>query len=254
MGRLAKRKPRRIAGGRRSRSKIATVRRSWPQGLTAAGLRSAHPRTRRPVRRHSPALTQRCELRTPRRWTEGALSLKISVRGRLQRTAGDIAPQLPPGTARVLCDTGRSLALASRLGLPTAPRGAQFSRAGEFDARAQPPSRPGRLSTSSRRSRSSFRALSSRSMPACPTQRIGGTHGYLEVRPRSGVRSPCDAVERAHPHPAVQFHPDQPVLHRDRHATFIRVSKGVAIIRYRGESHAVAVPLAALSVPPAKQR
>ena len=61
-------------------------------------------------------------------------------------------------------------------------------------------------------------------------------------------------MERAHPPPAVQFHPDQPVLHGDRRATFIRVSRGSAIIRYRGESHAVAVPLATLSLAPSKRR
>jgi hypothetical protein len=36
--------------------------------------------------------------------------------------------------------------------------------------------------------------------------------------------------------------PDQAVLHGDRRATFVRMNKGAAIIRYWGDSHAVAVP------------
>jgi hypothetical protein len=61
-------------------------------------------------------------------------------------------------------------------------------------------------------------------------------------------------MERAHPAPAVQFRPDQPVLHGDRRATFIRVSGDIAIIRYRGDSHAHSVPLQSLSAPSAKRR
>ena len=45
---------------------------------------------------------------------------------------------------------------------------------------------------------------------------------------------------------------DQPVLHAGRRATFLHMSGGVAIIRYWGGSHAVSVPLEALSFPPAK--
>jgi hypothetical protein len=62
------------------------------------------------------------------------------------------------------------------------------------------------------------------------------------------------AVDRAQPAPGVQFRPDQAVLHRDRRATFIRESKGEAIIKYRGDSHAVSVPLESLSLPPSKPR
>jgi hypothetical protein len=40
---------------------------------------------------------------------------------------------------------------------------------------------------------------------------------------------------------------DQPVLHGERRATFLHMSRGAAIIRYWGDSHAVSVPLEALS-------
>ena len=39
---------------------------------------------------------------------------------------------------------------------------------------------------------------------------------------------------------------DQPVLHGTRRATFLHMSRGEAIIRYWGDSHAVAVPPEAL--------
>ena len=45
---------------------------------------------------------------------------------------------------------------------------------------------------------------------------------------------------------------DQPVLHGARRATFLHMSKGAAIIRYWGDSHAVAVPPEALTFPPMK--
>ena len=44
--------------------------------------------------------------------------------------------------------------------------------------------------------------------------------------------------------------PDQAVLHGGRRATFLRMNRGAAIIRYWGDSHAVSVPPEALS--PAK--
>ena len=40
---------------------------------------------------------------------------------------------------------------------------------------------------------------------------------------------------------------DQPVMHAGRRATFLHMSKGAAIIRYWGGSHAVAVPPETLS-------
>jgi hypothetical protein len=43
---------------------------------------------------------------------------------------------------------------------------------------------------------------------------------------------------------------DQPVLHAGRRATFLHMSGGVAIIRYWGDSHAVAVPPESLSLRP----
>ena len=46
---------------------------------------------------------------------------------------------------------------------------------------------------------------------------------------------------------------DQPVLHAGRHATFLHMSGGVAIIRYWGGSHAVAVPPETLSLRPASR-
>ena len=46
---------------------------------------------------------------------------------------------------------------------------------------------------------------------------------------------------------------DQAVLYAGRPATFLHIRKGLAIIRYRGGSHAVAVPPEALSLlPPAR--
>jgi hypothetical protein len=42
---------------------------------------------------------------------------------------------------------------------------------------------------------------------------------------------------------------DQPVMHCGRQATFLHMSRGAAIIRYWGDSHAVAVPPEALSLP-----
>ena len=47
---------------------------------------------------------------------------------------------------------------------------------------------------------------------------------------------------------------DQPVLHGGRRATFLHVNRGAAIIRYWGDSHAVSVPLEALSLAPPKSR
>jgi hypothetical protein len=49
------------------------------------------------------------------------------------------------------------------------------------------------------------------------------------------------------------WYADQPVLHGRRQATFLHMSKGAAIIRYWGDSHAVAVPPEALSLPPMKR-
>ena len=46
---------------------------------------------------------------------------------------------------------------------------------------------------------------------------------------------------------------DQPVLHGDRRATFLHMNRGEAIIRYWGDSHAVAVPPEALTFPPLKR-
>lgn len=50
------------------------------------------------------------------------------------------------------------------------------------------------------------------------------------------------------------FRPDQAVTHGDRRATFIRMSADGAVIRHRGESRAVVVPLDSLSLPAAKHR
>jgi hypothetical protein len=44
--------------------------------------------------------------------------------------------------------------------------------------------------------------------------------------------------------------PDQHVLHGGRRATFLHLSRGAAIIRYWGDSHAVSVPPETLSLPP----
>jgi hypothetical protein len=48
------------------------------------------------------------------------------------------------------------------------------------------------------------------------------------------------------------LHPDQPVLHAGRRATFLHLSRGGAIIRYWGDSHAVSVPPEALSLSPSR--
>ncbi|HET9115930.1 MAG TPA: hypothetical protein VFN33_07530 [Gaiellaceae bacterium] len=42
--------------------------------------------------------------------------------------------------------------------------------------------------------------------------------------------------------------PDQPVLHGGRRATFLHMSRGAAIIRYRGDSHTVSVSPESLSL------
>jgi hypothetical protein len=47
---------------------------------------------------------------------------------------------------------------------------------------------------------------------------------------------------------------DQHVLHGGRRATFLHMSRGEAIIRYWGDSHAVAVPPEALSLPHVRSR
>lgn len=54
--------------------------------------------------------------------------------------------------------------------------------------------------------------------------------------------------------PIAVLFPDQPVLHGGRRATFLHMSRGGAIIRYWGDSHAVSVPPEALSLPPKKRR
>jgi len=46
--------------------------------------------------------------------------------------------------------------------------------------------------------------------------------------------------------------PDQPVLHAGRRATFLHMSRGAAIIRHWGDSHAVAVPPESLTLPPTR--
>jgi hypothetical protein len=48
--------------------------------------------------------------------------------------------------------------------------------------------------------------------------------------------------------------PDQPVIHGERRATFIRMNAGGAIIRHWGDSRAIAVPLDSLSLAPTKRR
>jgi hypothetical protein len=49
------------------------------------------------------------------------------------------------------------------------------------------------------------------------------------------------------------LYPDQPVVHAGRQATFLHMSRGAAIIRYWGDSHAVSVPPEALSLPVKKR-
>jgi len=51
----------------------------------------------------------------------------------------------------------------------------------------------------------------------------------------------------------VVLSPDQPVLHRGRRATFLHLSRGEAIIRYWGGSHAMSVPPESLSLPPTRR-
>ena len=48
--------------------------------------------------------------------------------------------------------------------------------------------------------------------------------------------------------PIATLSPGQAVLHRGRRATFLHMSGGVAIIRHRGDNHAVAVPPETLSL------
>jgi hypothetical protein len=47
---------------------------------------------------------------------------------------------------------------------------------------------------------------------------------------------------------------DQHVLHGGRRATLLHMTRGEAIIRYWGDSHAVAVPLETLSALPTRSR
>ena len=47
---------------------------------------------------------------------------------------------------------------------------------------------------------------------------------------------------------------DQHVMHGGRRATFLHMSRGEAIIRYWGDSHALAVPPEALMLPPRRSR
>jgi hypothetical protein len=55
--------------------------------------------------------------------------------------------------------------------------------------------------------------------------------------------------------PIAVFFPEQPVIHAGRRATFLHMSsRGGAIIRYWGDSHAVSVPPEALAPPPTKRR
>jgi hypothetical protein len=46
------------------------------------------------------------------------------------------------------------------------------------------------------------------------------------------------------------LYPEQPVLHGGRRATFLHMGRGGAIIRYWGDSHAVAVSPETLALPP----
>jgi hypothetical protein len=46
--------------------------------------------------------------------------------------------------------------------------------------------------------------------------------------------------------------PDQPVLQNGRRATFLRMTRGAAIIRYWGDSHAVSVAPQTLSLSPSR--
>jgi hypothetical protein len=54
--------------------------------------------------------------------------------------------------------------------------------------------------------------------------------------------------------PAAALQPGQAVMHGDRRATFIRLHEGTAIIRHWGESRAVAVSPATLSLAAVKRR
>ena len=47
---------------------------------------------------------------------------------------------------------------------------------------------------------------------------------------------------------------DQHVMHGGRRATFLHMRRGEAVIRYWGDSHAVAVPPETLSLPPRRTR
>jgi hypothetical protein len=50
------------------------------------------------------------------------------------------------------------------------------------------------------------------------------------------------------------FSADQHVMHGGRRATFLHMRRGEAVIRYWGDSHAVAVPPETLSLPPRRTR
>jgi hypothetical protein len=131
---------------------------------------------------------------------------------------------------------------------PSRGRGCRFSC-------VQKPSRPERSSTSSRRSRSSFRASANRSLRSFLHNASAVVWDSLNcIRAVAYALLGYVAVQRAQPVQVVVFQPDQLVVHGDRLATFIRVNRGEAIIRYRGDSHAHSVPLESLSLPPPKRR
>jgi hypothetical protein len=54
--------------------------------------------------------------------------------------------------------------------------------------------------------------------------------------------------------PVAALSSDQHVLHGGRRATFLHMSRGEAVIRYWGDSHAIAVPPETLMLPPRRAR
>jgi hypothetical protein len=54
--------------------------------------------------------------------------------------------------------------------------------------------------------------------------------------------------------PIAALSSDQHVLHGGRRATFLHMQRGEAVIRYWGDSHAIAVPPETLVLPPRRAR
>jgi hypothetical protein len=104
--------------------------------------------------------------------------------------------------------------------------------------------------------RCSGTASTSGELPASVTEKLGGGEHALPNLARMyslGLETIAGAkLLQLKFGSAAHFQPDHSVVHDDRRARFIRVQDGAALVRHPGDSDPVAVPLDALSLPPAK--